>query len=281
MSNDMLDKFINPIWLSEVNKIQKQFESLNYLQNQASSISNIKKQLEISSYSNLLHEQRWLNSTKALAEKSILQSLAQPELLKSISRLEELSRNANKVFENSSAYARLLESVGQLKHSFQDPKWLSIIEQINQFSKVPEPNESYSKLLTSIKDATKHYKLDAFESIANLHNSPLNRFSELANESYIERILPNNLKDLDKEIITEIGQSDDFEKLPSNVKSKIFQYLNFIFVTIFLNLLSNYIYDQRGIILQSLKDMTEPSQVKSFVRNNSSKYAREVLKGEL
>ncbi|MDD2833412.1 MAG: SH3 domain-containing protein [Methylotenera sp.] len=164
-------------------------------------------------------------------------------------------------------------------YEYMHPKILSIFEQSNQFLKVAEQHESFSKLISNVKEATKLYHLDALEYIANLQNSPLNSFSELANESYLERLYSSSLKDLDKEIISEIGQSSDFEKLPLNVQSKIIQYIKFIFITIILNLLSSYIYDQRGIILQSLKDMTEPSQVKSFVRNGSSKYPRDVLKG--
>lgn len=275
----MLNNFINPSWLSEVQKLQKQFESINYFEKQLSSISNVNKQMEILGHPKFLHDQSWLKTTKSLAEQSILQSLAQPEWIKSITRVEELSRQANQTFDKSSSYARLMESVEQLKHPFLDPKVLSIFEQSNQFLKIAEQNESFSKLISNLKEATKLYHLDAFESIANLHNSPLNRFSELANDSYLERLYSTSLKDLDEEIISEIGHSSDFEKLPSNVQSKIIQYVNFILLTIILNLLSNYIYDQRGIILQSLKDMTEPSQVKSFVRNGSSKYPREVLKG--
>jgi len=262
MSKGKLDKLLHSSWLSEVNKVQKQYEIINGSAHQVTAISNMHKQMETLRQSLVMQEPKWLKETMALTGHSnrFLKNLEQPEWLKTIKRFEELSRQTNLALKNSGAYSSLMKSAELLNSSFHEPKWKSIFEQSNQLLKTAERTdwmksisrideissqsfkafelgESYNRIIESAKAASQLYNLEAFETIANLRNSPLNRFTELADRAFTESNYNGNIHDLDDDINTEIAQANDYEKLPASVQNKIIDYLKIIFFTIFLNLL--------------------------------------------
>lgn len=305
MNKDELEKLINPSWLKASQRIQEQLKLANSLNHQPIAISNMQKQLEAYNSSIALQQPKWLETAKTIAKQSnrILKGVEQSELMQSFKRFDEISRQASFALKNNDSYSRLLESSKLASNAFQEPQWLAsakaIAEQSNQILKNVEwvksikkfdeisrqaslafkNNDSYSRLLESAKLASNLYGLDALESIANLKNSPLSKYNERLVSDYTETFYPDEIYDLNNDINTEIGENDDFEQLPLSVQSKIFYYLKFTFLTIFLNLISNYIYDQRELLAQSLNMLTQTSEVKSYVRKSQSRYDRDVLSG--
>ena len=133
MSDDKLDKLMNPSWLNEVQKMQKRYELINGLDHQGIAISNIQREMETLNQSLSVQESKWLASATELAEKSsrILQSIEQPEWMKAINRFEEFSRHALLAFENSGVHNKLLENAERLKNSFQEPGLTKVLQQNN------------------------------------------------------------------------------------------------------------------------------------------------------
>ncbi len=290
--------------MDEITKIQKQYVAVNNFGHQSSAIANMQQQMEALHQSMMIQEPKWLTAASALAEhsKHIVKSLEEPAWMKNLKRFEDISFQTSLAIENSSAYSSLIKNVELLNNSFNEPRWtkifdqskqlLSAVEQSNwmrsfqrfdelsrQSIKAFEHSNSFSKLIDSAKATSQLYNLEAFEAIAKLQNSPLNHFGEFAGMAFKNQEYRRDIHQLDDDINSEIAQENDFEKLPSTVKNKIIYYLKFIFLTICLNLLSNYIYDQRELLAQTLRLIEKPSEVKKFVRSGSSQFEREVLSG--
>tara|TARA_E500000178_G_scaffold356653_1_gene436672 strand:- start:6745 stop:7827 length:1083 start_codon:yes stop_codon:yes gene_type:complete len=294
MSDDNFKSFLNPSLMNEISRIQKQNELLTNLGLKSTTISAMYQKMEKLRQSSIIQEPKWLTTAKSLAEQSnsIIKAIEQPAWLKTINQFEELTRLTSFALESSNAYGNLMKSIGLPNSSFDSARWKSEFEQpewvksINRFDEINRlsvetflQNESYSQLIESAKKASQLYNLDAFESIANLRNSPLSHFNELVEKAFNLPEYSSDIHGLDEDINNEISQVDDFEKLPSTVQNKIIYYLKFIFLTILLNLISNYIYDQRELLAKTLKLMETPSEVKKFVRSGSAQFEREVLSG--
>ncbi len=290
--------------MNEISRIQKQNELLTSIGYQSATISTMHQEMEMLRQSSIIQEPKWLTNAKTLAEQSysLIKVLEQPAWLKTINKFEELTRHTRLAFESSKTYDNLIKSVGLLNSSFDNERWNSLVEynnhlfdtfeqpewmrSINRFDEISRlsrkafvQNESYSQLIESAKNASQLYNLEAFENIANLRNSPLNRFNELVERAFKNPEFSSDIQELDEDINNEISQVDDFEKLPSAIQNKIIYYLKFIFLTILLNLLSNYIYDQREQLAKTLKLMERPTEVKKFVRSGSAQFDRGVLSG--
>lgn len=304
MSKDELNKLINPSWMDEINKMQKQHEALNNFAHQSSAIANMQQQMEALRQSMTIQEPKWLAAANAIAEHSnrILNSLEEPAWMKNLKRFEDISFQTSLAIENSSLHSSLIKNAELLNNSFNEPKWTKIFDHNKQLLRAVEQSswmksfqrfdelskqsikafeysKSFSKLIDSAKATSQLCNLEAFEAIAKLHNSPLNHFGKLAETAFKKQEYRKDIHELDDDIYSDIAQENDFEKLPTNVQNKIIYYLKFIFLTIFLNLLSNYIYDQRELLAQTLRLIEKPSEVKKFARSGSSRFEREVLSG--
>jgi hypothetical protein len=158
----------------------------------------------------------------------------------------------------------------------------SLFNSINKLSTISKMFEFSEQQKTSLDLASKLYGLQAIDSIANLKNSPLSGNFKYHGDS-VEENTPyfdqDNIHDIDEDINNELSGTEDFELLPSSVQSKIFYYLKFAFLTICLNIMSNYIYDQRQLLAQSLSELMNITEVKSYVRKSHSMYEKDILKG--
>ncbi|WP_095498381.1 SH3 domain-containing protein [Paraferrimonas haliotis] len=286
-----------PSWASEVQSLVKQYESVNKIATHPTAISKIQEQMNSIRKTLEMQEPKWLASVKALAESNdaLIKQFEKTTWNASIKRFEEANRQAKLAIESSTLQSGIVSQAKLLADSYQSIKKNNQLRKIAEQSKFTESvlglsriqeqaikalevNGSYATLIESAKKASKLYNLKAFDSISKLNNSPLEQLNELAerdiNEAYVE-----DLQELDNSISSEISNAKDFEQLPASAQNKIIHYLKYIFLTIFLNLASNYIYEQKEEIAAALKNLSGPAEVKSFVRKRSAKFEHEVLSG--
>ncbi|MDO5667402.1 MAG: SH3 domain-containing protein, partial [Alcaligenaceae bacterium] len=195
-----------------------------------------------------------------------------------LSKLKALNKSLMSESNLLAAVRESMENTNLILKSLDQPEWIESINKINHLSiKVFDQNDAYSQLIENIESLSKLYKFEAFNSIGSLRNSPLNRFSELVESTFTHSKDIYNIHKLVDDINTEIAQTDDFEKLPATVQNKIFHFLNCVFLTICLNLFSSFLYEQIISLAKVLQPLTQSSEIKSFARNASAHYDRDLL----
>ncbi|MFK5948725.1 MAG: SH3 domain-containing protein [Methylococcales bacterium] len=282
MNKDELEKLINPSWLKASQRIQEQLKLANSLNHQPIALSNMQKQLEAYNSSIALQQPKWLETAKTIAEQSnrILKSVDQSELIKSIKRFDDMSHQAALALRSNDSHSRLMESVKSASVHMKSIQKSGLFDQFNKLSTISKAFEFSAQQRTSLDLASKLYGLQSIDTIANLKNSPLSQYFQYHENTTNNKSVAfqeESIYEIDEEIIAELSGTDDFELLPLPLQSKIFNFLKLALLTIFLNLMSNYIYDQRQELAQSLNELTQVSEVKSYVRNSSSKFEKDIL----
>ena len=118
MSKGELNKLINPSWMDEINKMQKQHEAVNSFAHQSSAIANMQQQMEALRQSTIIQEPKWLEAASAIAEHSsrILKSLEEPAWMKNLKRFEDISFQTVLAIENSSIHSSLIKNAELLNN---------------------------------------------------------------------------------------------------------------------------------------------------------------------
>lgn len=280
MSDNKLDNLLAPSWLSSFQQVQKQFESINQLTHQASVASQMHKQIEVLSKPLMLENinlSEWYKPVRQHLGATYPSGLA----IEKLGVFNQVYEASNKLHQ-SVTQESLHNQSSILKSIAEQSKWMKSIDSFNeirqQVFKSIEHIENNSLLIESLISSSNFAHLNAFESIANLCNTPLNRLTDLIDDTDDEDLYTESIQELDKEINVKLTEINDFEKLSLIDQNKIIFYLKNIFLPLIISLLASYIYDQIKHLAHTSKSMTTSSQVKRFARNESSQYNKEILK---
>ena len=140
----------------------------------------------------LMAEPNWLATVRESMENTnlILKSFEQANSIgelanaainsNPLSKLKALNKSLMPESNLLAAVRESMENTNLILKSLDQPEWIESINKINHLSiKVFDQNDAYSQLIENIESLSKLYKFEAFNSIASIRNSHLNRFSEL------------------------------------------------------------------------------------------------------